>query len=85
MDPAGKNDGLVRFSIYELDRHSGELFKQGRKVKLQGQPFELLLALLDRPGEVLSRDELRRRIWSSETAGDFDQGLNRAINRVVGV
>jgi DNA-binding winged helix-turn-helix (wHTH) protein/Tol biopolymer transport system component len=82
MDPAPKNDRLLRFSFYELDRDSGELFKQGRKVKLQGQPFELLLALLDRPGEVLTREELRQRIWSSETAGDFDQGLNRAINKV---
>lgn len=82
MDAASKNDRLVRFSIYELDRDSGELFKQGRKVKLQGQPFELLVALLERPGEVLTREELRQRIWSSETAGDFDQGLNRAINKI---
>ncbi len=82
MDAAAKNDRLVRFSIYELDRDSGELFKQGRKVKLQGQPFELLVALLDRHGEVLTREELRQRIWSSETAGDFDQGLNRAINKI---
>ncbi len=82
MDPASKSDRLVRFSVYELDRDSGELFKQGRKIKLQGQPFELLLALLDRPGEVLTREELRQRIWSSETAGDFDQGLNRAVNKL---
>ncbi len=82
MDAPANNDRLIRFSIYELDRASGELFKQGRKVKLQGQPFELLIALLDRPGVVLTREELRQRIWSSETAGDFDQGLNRAIHKV---
>ncbi len=76
------NDRLVRFSVYELDRDSGELFKQGRKIKLQGQPFELLVVLLDRPGEVLTREELRQRVWPSDTAGDFDQGLNRAINKV---
>lgn len=82
MDAAGKNDRLVRFSVYLLDRDSGELFKQGRKIKLQGQPFELLVVLLDRPGEVLTREELRQRVWPSDTAGDFDQGLNRAINKV---
>ncbi len=82
MDASAKSDRLVRFSVYELDRDSGELFKQGRKVKLQGQPFELLVTLLERPGEVLTREELRQRIWSSETAGDFDQGLNRAVNKI---
>jgi len=50
MDGATKDNRLIRFSIFELDRDSGELFKQGRKVKLQGQPFELLVALLERPG-----------------------------------
>jgi DNA-binding winged helix-turn-helix (wHTH) protein len=82
MDRATQNGRLIRFSILELDRGSGELFKQGRKVKLQGQPFELLVALLERPGEVLTREELRQKIWPSEIAGDFDQGLNRAINKV---
>ena len=66
----------------ELDLDSRELFKQGRKVKIQGQPFEVLVALLDRRGEMVSREELRQRIWPSDTAGDFDQGLNRAINKV---
>jgi DNA-binding winged helix-turn-helix (wHTH) protein len=58
------------------------LFKQGRKVKLQGQPFELLVALLERAGEVLTREELRQKVWPSDTAGDFDHGLNRAVNKV---
>jgi DNA-binding winged helix-turn-helix (wHTH) protein/Tol biopolymer transport system component len=79
---ATKNDRLIRFSVFELDRESGELFKQGRKVKLQGQPFELLIALLERPAEVLTREELRQRLWPSDTIGDFDHGLNRAINRI---
>lgn len=82
MNGATKNDRLIRFSVFELDRESGELFRQGRKVKLQGQPFELLVALLERPGEVLTREELRQRIWPSDTAGDFDHGLNRAVNKV---
>src|SRR5271154_3621101 len=73
---------LIRFSVFELDLDSRELFKQGRKLKMQGQPFEVLVALLDRPGEVVTREELRQKIWPSDTAGDFDQGLNRAINKV---
>jgi DNA-binding winged helix-turn-helix (wHTH) protein len=68
--------------VFELHRESGELFKQGRRVKLQGQPFDLLLALLERPGEVLTREELRRKVWPTDTPGDFDHGLNRAINKV---
>jgi DNA-binding winged helix-turn-helix (wHTH) protein len=82
MSGPAKNDRLIRFSVFELDRDSGELFKQGRKIKLQGQPFELLVALLDRPGEVLSREELRQKVWPTDTAGDFDHGLNRAVNKV---
>jgi DNA-binding winged helix-turn-helix (wHTH) protein/Tol biopolymer transport system component len=82
MDGATKNGRLIRFSTFELDRESGELFKQGRKVKLQGQPFELLVALLERPGELLTREELRQKLWATETVGDFDHGLSRAINKV---
>jgi len=73
---------LIRFSVFQLDLDSGELFKQGRKIKLQGQPFELLAALLERPGEVVTREELQQKVWPSDTAGSFDQGLNRAINKV---
>lgn len=73
---------LIRFSVFEVDLDSGELFKQGRKVKLQDQPFELLLALLDRHGEVVTREELKRKVWPSDTVVDFEHGLNRAINKV---
>jgi DNA-binding winged helix-turn-helix (wHTH) protein/Tol biopolymer transport system component len=82
MNAPAQNDRLLRFSVFAVDRESGELFKQGRKLKLQGQPFELLVALLEKPGEVLTRDELRQRVWPSDTAGDFDHGLNRAINKI---
>ena len=82
MDGITRNGHLIRFSVFEVDRESGELFKQGRKVKLQGQPFELLVALLERPGEVLTREELRQKVWLTDTVGDFDHGLNRAINKV---
>lgn len=82
MNPPAKRGHLIRFSVFELDLDSAELFKQGRKLKLQGQPFEVLLALLDRRGEVVSREELKQKLWPSDTVGDFDQGLNRAINKV---
>ena len=82
MDKAATSGHFIRFSVFEVDRESGELFKQGRKVRLQGQPFELLVALLERPGEVVTREELRQRVWPSDTAGDFDHGLNRAVNKV---
>src|SRR6201987_6078522 len=82
MNEATKRGRLVRFSVFEVDLDSGELFKQGRKVKLQGQPFELLLALLERPGAVITREELKQKVWPSNTFVDFDHGLNRAINKV---
>ncbi|MGC2659129.1 MAG: winged helix-turn-helix domain-containing protein [Bryobacteraceae bacterium] len=82
MDAPTRRGHLIRFSVFELNLDSAELFKRGRKVKLQGQPFEVLLALLNRPGEVVSRDELKQKLWPTDTAGDFDQGLNRAINKV---
>ncbi len=59
MNGANKQGRLIRFSVFELDLNSGELFKQGRKVKLQSQPFDLLVALLEQPGELVSREELR--------------------------
>jgi len=84
MAAAGRRPHRLRFATFEVDASSRELFKQGRKVKLQEQPFELLLALLERPGEVLTREELKQRIWPDDTVVDFDRGLNRAINRVRG-
>ena len=82
MSANGHRPHRLRFATFEVDAGSRELFKQGRKVKLQEQPFELLLALLERPGEVLTREELKQRIWPDDTVVDFDRGLNRAVNRV---
>ena len=73
---------LIRFGIFEVNLDSGELRRSGVKVKLQGQPLQALLMLLERPGEVMKRDELQKRLWPSDTFGDFDRGLNRAINRL---
>jgi DNA-binding winged helix-turn-helix (wHTH) protein len=82
MPGSTQKDTSIRFSVFELDPKSGELFKQGRKLKLQGQAFDLLLALVEHPGKVLTREELRQRLWPSDTVGDFDQGLNKAVNKV---
>ncbi len=73
---------LISFATFQVDLSAGELLKQGRKVKLQGQPFALLALLLEHPGQILTRDELKEKIWGSETVGDFDRGLNRAVNKI---
>lgn len=73
---------IYRFGMYEADVRSGELRKNGVKLKIQGQPFEVLVALLERPGEVVTREELRQRLWPLDTFVDFDHSLNTAINKV---
>ena len=72
----------LRFDSFELNPQSGELRKQGASVKLQKQPADLLVILLERPGEVITRDELRERLWPGKTFGDFDVGLNKAVRRL---
>lgn len=76
------SNGRVRFGTFEVDLHSRELRKNGLKIKLHGQPFDLLAMLLERPGEVLTREQLQRKLWPSETFVDFERGLNKAINRL---
>jgi len=73
---------LLRFGIFEVDLKAQELRRRGRRVKLHGQPFQVLAPLLERPGEVVTRQELRQRLWSSETFVDFDNGLNIAVMRL---
>jgi cholera toxin transcriptional activator len=80
--PAATNTRLYRFGIYEVDVRSGELRKNGAKLKLQEQPFQVLAMLLQRPGEVVTREELRQRLWPADTFVDFDHGLNTAINKL---
>src|SRR5712672_3088082 len=72
----------IRFGIFEVDVVSGELRKQGVRIKLQEQPFQALVALLERPRHVVTREELQKRLWPSDTFVDFDRGLNKAINRL---
>jgi len=72
----------LRFGPFEMDGRSAELFKDGLKVKLQEQPIQILQILLERPGEVVTREELRKHAWPSDTFVDFDHGINNAINRL---
>lgn len=69
---------LIRFGLFEIDTRSGELRRQGSKVNLQDQPFQALVLLLERPGEVVTREELQKRLWPENTFVDFDRGLNKA-------
>lgn len=73
---------IVRFGSYQCDLHARELHKNGIKVKLADQPFRLLAMLVERPGEVVTRQELRAYLWSESGFGDFDDGLNTAINKL---
>jgi len=73
---------IIRFSTFELNLHTGELRQQGQKVKLQEQPLQVLAALLERPGELVTREELRSKLWPADTFVDFDHSLNAAIKRL---
>jgi Tol biopolymer transport system component/DNA-binding winged helix-turn-helix (wHTH) protein len=72
----------LTFGLYEVDLQTGELWKAGFRIKLQTQPFKVLTALLERPGQVVSREELQERIWGKETIVDFDHSLGTAINKI---
>ena len=72
----------ARFGPFEVDFRVGELVKQGRRIRLQDQPLHILAMLLEHPGEMVTRDELRQRLWSGDTFVDFDHALNNAINRL---
>jgi TolB-like protein/DNA-binding winged helix-turn-helix (wHTH) protein/Tfp pilus assembly protein PilF len=73
---------LIRFGLFEVDTRSGELRRQGSKVSLQEQPFQALVLLLERPGEVVTREELSKKLWPENTFVDFERGLNKAINKL---
>lgn len=74
--------GPIRFGVFQADARSGELRRDGVRVKLQEQPFQVLVLLLERPGEVVTREELTQRLWPDNTFVDFERGLNKAINRL---
>jgi DNA-binding winged helix-turn-helix (wHTH) protein len=72
----------IRFGVFEVDLHAGELRRQGVRVRLQDQPFRVLTMLLERSGEVVTREELQKKLWPADTFVDFERGLNRAINKL---
>ena len=74
--------GRLCFGVFELDLRAGELRKHGLLVRLQEQPFQVLTMLLEHPGEVVTREELQKKLWSADTFVDFDHGLNKAINKI---
>src|SRR5689334_14511267 len=80
--PLGSASSRVRFGLFELDLETRELRKRGIRIKIQDQPFQLLAALLERPGQIVAREELKARIWPEDTFVDFDLGLNKAVNRI---
>ena len=82
MQPDAVSTGVYRFGLFEVDGRLGELRKQGRVIKLRGRPFDILLLLLGRRGDLISREELRQQLWAADTFVDFDHGLNSAMNRL---
>jgi len=82
MPSDSKLPHVLRFGVFQIDVRAGELRRNGVKLKLQEQPFQVLCLLLEHPGQVVSREELRNRLWSADTFVDFDHGLNAAIKRL---
>ena len=74
--------GVFRFGNFEVDTRAGEVRRGGIKLKISGQPFNVLVALLEKPGQVVTREELHDKLWSKDTFVDFEHGLNKAINKV---
>src|ERR1700693_270221 len=72
----------VRFGAFEADLHSGEVRQSGSRIKLQEQPFKVLQILLERPGALVTREELQTRIWPEENYGDFDHAVNVAVGKL---
>jgi len=81
MEQNARAAEVVRFGIFEVDLQSGELHKSGRKIRLQDQPFQVLVMLLQRSGGVVTHDELRQKLWPGGTFVDFDHGIRAAINK----
>ena len=78
----GRKPVIVRFGLFEVDLDARELRKQGHRLRLQDQPFAVLAILLERSGTVISREELRQKLWPADTFVDFDHSLNTAVNKI---
>jgi DNA-binding winged helix-turn-helix (wHTH) protein len=82
MPDAHSTTRILRFGTFEADLIAGELRREGTKVRLQEQPFQILTILLERPGELVTREELQKRLWPADTFVDFDHSLNTAVNKL---
>lgn len=82
MDSARNNGTRLRFGQFEADLSEGKLFHRGLPVRIEKQPFQILAALLEHPGEVVGREELRNRLWTEDTHVDFDEGVNTAVKKL---
>ena len=82
MEPTPNKSRVLKFGVFEIDLDAGELRKSGMRQKLAGQPFQVLQLLLERPQEIVTRDELQHRIWPIDTFVDYDLALKKAVNRV---
>ena len=82
MQPESQSPDRVRFSSYEVNLRAGELYKAGRKIRLQVQPFHVLAMLLEHPGQVVAREDLQKKLWPADTFVDFDHSLNTAIKKL---
>jgi DNA-binding winged helix-turn-helix (wHTH) protein/Tol biopolymer transport system component len=80
--PAPVSNSKLTFGLFEVDLESGEIWKAGFRVKLQSQPFKVLAALLERPGQIVTREDLQLRLWGRDTVVDFDHSLGTAINKI---
>jgi cholera toxin transcriptional activator len=80
--PGDHADRVFRFGVFEANESAGELRKHGVRIKLHSQPFKVLLLLLERPMGIVTREEMRQRLWGAETFVDFDHGLNTAVNKI---
>ncbi len=80
--PRSSPQKIVRFAVFEVDLAAGELRRNGARIRLQEQPFQILAYLIDRAGEVVTREELRQKLWPADTFVDFDHSLNTAINKL---
>ena len=82
MPRTSQSTDVVRFDAYEVDLRAGELYRAGRKIRLQVQPFHVLAMLLEHPGHVVAREDLQKRLWPADTFVDFDHSLNTAIKKL---
>ena len=82
MKSSARAPQTLRFGVFELDLRSGELRKQGRRIRLEGQPVQVLIKLLEKPGELITREDLRKELWPADTFVNFEQSLNAAVKRL---